>query len=137
MNAILCIQCDLLYSIQFLYLIQFNKYSSFYSIHKHIIHKLSETHRISIGDTFETGMSNLRPIGKQHVWSETNIPHRRPACLIGDQHASLETSMPHWRTICLIGDPSAMLDQACWCPMGLQSGIPSSTRLVGLEWVFN
>ena len=32
---------------------------------------------------------------------ETNMPHRRPTCLIGDQHASLET---HQRPTCLIRD---------------------------------
>ena len=42
-----------------------------------------------------------RPIGDQHVFTETNMPHQRPENLKGDQHVSSEIDMPHWS---LIGD---------------------------------
>ena len=47
------------------------------------------------------------PIRDQHVCSETNMPHRRPTCLIRDRHASSETNMPHRRPTCPIGDRPA------------------------------
>ena len=71
---------------------------------------LSETYRRPIRDLLETDM-----------------PHRRPTCLIRDQHASSET---HWRPTCLIRDP--------WSPMGLQSGMLVSDEAcrssIGLWW---
>ena len=80
-----------------------------------IIGDLSETYRRPIGDPSET---YRRPIRDP---SETDMPHRRPTCLIGDpsetdmpyrrpigdRHASSETDMPHRRPTCLIGDRQA------------------------------
>ena len=47
---------------------------------------------------------NRRPLGDQHVWWETNMPHLRP---IRDQHAWSETDMSDRR---LIGDHHAWLE---------------------------
>ena len=69
-----------------------------------IIGDLLETNRRPIGDPSETDMPLRRPtcliptclIGYRHALSEI---HRRPTCLIGDRNVVSETDMPHRRPI--------------------------------------
>ena len=49
-------------------------------------------------------MPDRRPVGDQHASSKTDMPHRRPICLIGDRHAPSGTDLPHRRLTSTIGD---------------------------------
>ena len=79
---------------------------------------IGNRHAISIVDRhalLQTNMPYRRPtclilciptclIGDQPALSETDMPHQRPKCLIGDWRASSETNMPNRRPTCLIWD---------------------------------
>ena len=65
------------------------------NLYKKRVHK----HFFIIWDLLETKMSDWRPIGDQHIWSETDMPDQRPTCLIGDWHAWSKTDMSDRRPI--------------------------------------
>ena len=79
------------------------------SVFRELTKILSETNRRPIGDPLQTRMSDWRPIGEQHAWSET---HRIPISLIGERHVgdSSEKDMSDWRPTCLIRYQYAWLE---------------------------
>ena len=80
----------------------------------------SETYRRTtslIGDPLKTNMPYRRPtclIRDRLTSSETDMPHRRPTYFIDDRHASSETYMPKRRLAFLIGDPAKIGDRHAW-----------------------